>query len=120
MAQQYSKQYNIKDVKQHESAYERKVKELEEELSTTKYNKRTQHHIGLVKAQLARLKEEYQKKEKELELYKVEALKKIDDQIYNVIQNISNEVLGKSISLQDHEQLIIDALEKAKKEGALR
>ena len=62
MAQQYSKQYNIKDVKQHESSHERKVKELEEELATTKYNKRTQHHIGLVKAKLARLKEEYQKK----------------------------------------------------------
>ncbi|MBI2652689.1 50S ribosome-binding GTPase [Candidatus Woesearchaeota archaeon] len=55
-------QYNIKDVKHHESAYDRKVKELEEQLSTTKYNKKTQHHIGLVKAQLARLKEEYQKK----------------------------------------------------------
>ena len=54
--------YNIKDVKSHESAYDRKVKELEEQLSTTKYNKKTQHHIGLVKAQLAKLKEEYQRK----------------------------------------------------------
>jgi len=55
-------QYNIKDVKHHESAYDRKVKELEEELSTTKYNKRTQGHIGLVKAKLAKIKEEYQRK----------------------------------------------------------
>ena len=58
MAQQYS----VKGAKHHESSYERKVKELEEELSTTKYNKRTQGHIGLVKAKLARIKEEYQKK----------------------------------------------------------
>lgn len=57
-----AQQYNIKDVKQHESAYDRKVKELEEELSTTKYNKKTQGHIGLVKAKLAKIKEEYQKK----------------------------------------------------------
>lgn len=57
-----AQQYNIKDAKSHVSAYDRKVKELEEELSTTKYNKRTQHHIGLVKAKLAKLKEEYQKK----------------------------------------------------------
>ena len=57
-----AQQYNIKDVKSHESAYDRKVKELEEELSTTKYNKKTQGHIGLVKAKLAKLKEEYQKK----------------------------------------------------------
>lgn len=55
-------QYSVKDAKSHESAYDRKVKELEEEISTTKYNKRTQHHIGLVKAQLANLKEEYKRK----------------------------------------------------------
>ena len=57
-----AQQYNIKDVKSHESAYDRKVNELEEELSTTKYNKKTQGHIGLVKAKLAKLKEEYQRK----------------------------------------------------------
>jgi len=41
---------------------EDKIKELEEELKKTPYNKRTQHHIGLVKAKLARLKEEVVKK----------------------------------------------------------
>ena len=55
-------QFNVKDAKSHESSYERKVNELEEELSTTKYNKKTQGHIGLVKAKLAKLKEEYQRK----------------------------------------------------------
>ena len=34
-----------------------KIKELEEQISKTKYNKKTQHAIGLYKAQLARLKE---------------------------------------------------------------
>ncbi len=38
-----------------------KIVVLEEELSTTKYNKRTQHHIGDIKAKIARLKEEHQK-----------------------------------------------------------
>jgi len=33
------------------------IKDFEEELKKTKYNKRTQHHIGLVKAKIARLKE---------------------------------------------------------------
>jgi len=37
---------------------ENKIKALEEELRTTKYNKATQHHIGLVKAKLAKLKQE--------------------------------------------------------------
>ena len=57
-----AQQYNIKDVKKHESSHDRKIKELEEELSTTKYNKKTQAHIGLVKAKLAKIKEDYQKK----------------------------------------------------------
>lgn len=34
-----------------------KIQELEERISKTKYNKKTQHAIGLMKAQLARLKE---------------------------------------------------------------
>ena len=33
-----------------------KIAELEEEIHTTKYNKATQHHIGLLKARIARLK----------------------------------------------------------------
>ena len=55
-------QYNVKDAKSHESAYDKRVKELEEELSTTKYNKSTQGHIGLIKAKLAKIKEDFQKK----------------------------------------------------------
>ncbi len=34
-----------------------RIKELETELSKTKYNKRTQGHVGLIKAKIARLKE---------------------------------------------------------------
>lgn len=37
--------------------YDAKIKELEEQISKTKYNKKTQHAIGLYKAQLAKLKE---------------------------------------------------------------
>lgn len=37
--------------------YLEQVKELEQELAKTPYNKRTQHHIGLIKAKIARLKD---------------------------------------------------------------
>lgn len=39
-----------------------RVKELEEELKKTKYNKSTQHHIGLVKARIALLKDKQHKR----------------------------------------------------------
>src|SRR3989338_5538565 len=38
-------------------SYNEKIKELEDRISKTKYNKKTQNAIGLYKAQLARLKE---------------------------------------------------------------
>ncbi len=39
-----------------------RIKELQEEISKTKYNKRTQHAIGLMKAKLAMLKDRAQKR----------------------------------------------------------
>src|SRR6056300_1749554 len=41
-----------------------RIEEFEEELRKTKYNKKTQHHIGLVKAKIAKLKEEIVQKKK--------------------------------------------------------
>ncbi len=44
--------------------YESDIKRLEEELATTKYNKRTQNAIGLLKAKIARLKEQQESRRK--------------------------------------------------------
>jgi uncharacterized protein len=41
-----------------------KISELEAELTKTKYNKRTQHHIGLVKAKIAKLKQDIETKKR--------------------------------------------------------
>ena len=48
-------QTKVKEIKKNPTS--EKIKELEERISKTKYNKKTQHAIGLYKAQLARLKE---------------------------------------------------------------
>ncbi|MBI2208274.1 GTP-binding protein [Candidatus Woesearchaeota archaeon] len=44
-------------IKERKDTANEKIKELEELISKSKYNKRTQHAIGLYKAQLAKLKE---------------------------------------------------------------
>jgi hypothetical protein len=56
--------------------------------------------------------------EKELEEYKQMRLKEVDKTITIILQKVSQEILNKSISLDDHQNLLIQALEKAKKEGA--
>ena len=57
---------------------------------------------------------------KEIENYKKEQIEKFDTQIYGMLEKISKLVLGKTLSLSDHENLIQQSLEKAKKEGLFK
>ena len=41
---------------------EDQIKEIEDEIAKTKYNKNTQHHIGKLKAKMARLKDDQEKR----------------------------------------------------------
>lgn len=59
--------------------YEAKIKEFEDELSATPYNKHTQGHIGLVKAKIAKLKEALERKAKGKGKHKIFAVKKTGD-----------------------------------------
>lgn len=60
---------------------------------------------------------DYSNAKKEIEDYKKEELQKIDSGIYGLLERISKLVLGKALSLSDHQDLIQKSLEKAKKEG---
>jgi len=84
-----------------------KIKQLQEELARTKYNKRTQFHIGLVKAKIARLKEELEKKEKAKKKGKGYVIKKQGDA---TIALIGFPSVGKST--------LLNALTNAKSETA--
>lgn len=53
----------------------------------------------------------------EIEGYKKSAKDKIDESIYRIITLVSKEVLGRALDLEDHQKLILEALEGAKKEG---
>lgn len=55
--------------------------------------------------------------EKELDEYKQMRLKQTDQMITRVVQKTSQEVLNKTIPMEDHHALMTEALEKAKKEG---
>jgi len=54
--------------------------------------------------------------EKEIEVYKQERLKKLDEQLRDIIFKAAREVIGRSISFSEHEDLVNKALENAKKE----
>lgn len=63
----------------------------------------------------AKIEEDYAKTQKEVTAYREKMLKEVDEDIYKILETVSKEAIGKSIPLAQHEQLIIDALEKAKK-----
>lgn len=58
------------------------------------------------------------KMEHELEEYKKTRLQQTDKMVVHIIQTVSQELLSKTISLEDHQKLVTEALDKAKKEGA--
>ena len=62
-----------------------------------------------------KIEEDYSKTQKEVSAYKDEMLKKVDEEIYAILESVTKEAIGKSIPLAQHEELIINALEKAKK-----
>ena len=67
----------------------------------------------------ARMQEEYEKLEKEIAIKKQQRLTQLEENIYKILNNISKDVIGKSLDLTAHEELIIKSMEKAKKEGVL-
>jgi hypothetical protein len=63
-----------------------------------------------------KIDEEYLVLEKDLEDYKKQKYQKIDDDIYKILYRISEMVLNEGIQYDKHKELVLDALETAKKE----
>ena len=66
-----------------------------------------------------KINEEYQKLEAEVKKEKEKKFKELDNNIYKVVQDVSKKVIGRAISVSEQEDLVIDALNNAKKEGAI-
>lgn len=54
--------------------------------------------------------------ENEISHYKKKRLDQLEEEIYQIINQTAREVLGRSLSPQDHQQLIFTALNKAKRD----
>lgn len=52
-----------------------------------------------------------------IENYKEERFKDIDIKIYQILGQVAKKTIGKAIDFSTHEELIMDALEKAKREN---
>lgn len=63
-----------------------------------------------------KIEAEYKKVREEVDHYKTTQMAKIDDQIYAIIKKVTEEAIGKGLNIQEHEQMVVDALDKAKKE----
>ena len=56
------------------------------------------------------------KAEQQIEKYKQDRLKDVDKELREIVFKAAREVIGRSISFSEHEDLVNRALERAKKE----
>lgn len=64
----------------------------------------------------SKIAEEYKKAQKHIEDYKVDQMKKVDKQVFDILHALTSNVLGRSLSLKDHEDLVQRALAQMKAE----
>ena len=71
---------------------------------------------GAEKVVAAKIEEGYIKAEKDVEVYKQKLMDKAREEIVVIIAEASQELLGKTITIDDQTELIMQALEEAKKQ----
>ncbi|MEX0621371.1 MAG: hypothetical protein WD187_00015 [Candidatus Woykebacteria bacterium] len=54
-----------------------------------------------------------------IKAYRDQKLKELDSKVYQVLSQVAKKTIGRTIDLSDHEELVMQALEKAKKENLL-
>lgn len=84
-----------------------------QELKAILKNQLTQSQGSVTK----QMQDDFMKAQIEINEYKKHELERIDKSMNDLLIRVSEEILGKMIPIRDHQQLIIDSLEMAKKEG---
>lgn len=98
------------------SEISRQVTEEIKKVSRTLSGELTQKFDEIYQSTKGALSNKVAETEKEIENYKKQRFKEIDREIYQLIREVAKKTVGKSIDLSDHEKLVMEALEKAKKE----
>lgn len=80
---------------------------LEEEINRSKIDARKS------------INEAYQKVEEEVEVYKGLRLKQLDERIFEILGEVITKATGRVLDFEEHEELVIKALEEAKKQNVL-
>lgn len=76
-----------------------------------------QETISSQKMVKKKIDHEYFLAKKDIDIYRQSELRVVDERIYEILEKVSKLVLGRAIELSQHEELITDSLEKAKKEA---
>ena len=74
---------------------------------------------GLQAAASEKISQSILEAEKGTTAYQEQKIKELDTKIYQIIGEIAKKTVGHTIDISRHEQLVIEALEKAKKENLL-
>lgn len=63
-----------------------------------------------------KIQEAYNQTRQEIEAYKKAKMARIDEEIYVILRQAVKEIIGKRLTFEDHKELVMKALEKAKGE----
>lgn len=75
--------------------------------------------VGAQKSLTEKLAKGDAKIEEEIQQVRADRIKRLDVEMGNVIERVTREVLGKALSLTEHRELVIKALEEAKGQHVL-
>lgn len=126
MQKQISEVLNVHKsvIQSSEKSFEKELADLRQSFidSSNESLKAINNHVesegNLAKDVLSkRVEAEFAKVEGELSEYKKSKENVIEEEVRKVVNKVAKEVLNKTLSSSEHEKIVIDALEVAKKEG---